>query len=744
MKKLISIVSISILTLLFTLFICSSIALAEENPKKQVIILVMDYVDAADILNADTPNLDTLIEKSGTGLMNIRAKNGYPCSSYMSLAVGNRVGTISNAGLSYNSTEMIKKIPNLYLDFIYPQKSGKLYALFTGRPYPPDGVVNLYTESIIKNARNYNPTYEIGQLGTIARDNNLTMAVLGNADSTHSLNRNSAILAMDEFGIVPCGNVGEQLIEKDSKSLGGVRSNHEALLENLEITLRHSDILIIDSGDTSRVEENSQNCADEVLEMHRRNALERNDRLLGEIIKRIDMAHTMLAIITPNTHKEMRLNNNFGLTPVIVYKPETSKGLLSSNTTRRMGLVSNVDFLPTVLSYYEFDDKFNNVGFTTVETADNSLKTLNQKLNLFQQLRQNRNPLHYLFMGLAFMTIVIGFLIYIGQRQKLLPYINYLIFSTLSIPIIFLFIGYTGYFSVMATILISLAAALTTGFLLGYMIKNPVHVLTLLTGITALLLTIDCFLGSSLMLLSPLGSDAIAGGRYYGIGNDYMGVLIASSIIFLALLLEKIPVKPLAKALTAVIPLIIVSIAIGHPQYGANVGGLITAVVTTGVFFLVMLESKISLKKLAIIGFAAILGVLIVARLDAVFSSNPSHAGKAINSLFMGGPEILTGIIATKLSILGSTLYNSSWSIILLISIITLIVSWLKSPVVMANILKGQNSTRKAIIILLISSITVFLFNDTGVIACALIILYLICCMWIDLYPEQYHQQRRR
>ncbi len=745
MRKPVSTIFLSILTLL-SIFIIgnNNISLAEDSPEKQAIILIMDYVDTADIINADTPNLDALVEKSGTGLMNIRAKNRYPSSSYMSLSVGARVGTISHAELSFNSRETVKEIPNLFKNGKYPQESGELYTLFTGRPYPPDGVVNLFTEPLIKNASHYNPVYEIGRLGTMARDNGLNIAVLGNADTSNSLNRNAAILAMDEFGIVPRGNVSQELLENNPKSLGGVRSNHKVLLSNMEEMLKTSDILVIDLGDTSRIEESRENCADDVLLIHRKNAIERNDKLLGEIIERIDMKSTMLAILTPNPNKEMFLNDNFGLTPIIIYTPEANKGLLSSNTTRRMGVVSNSDFLPTVLSYFDCGEKFNSVGMTTIKVENNSFEILDQKLNLFKQLRKSRNPLHYVFMLLALLTILGGYLIYVEKKKKLLPYLNFVIFSTLSIPIIFLFLGYTRYFSVAGTILISLIAAIITGFLLVRLVKDPIKGLILLTGVTALLLTIDCFRGSPLMLLSPLGSDAIAGGRYYGIGNDYMGVLLASSVISITLLLDKVNIKPVGKALIGGVPLTIIGIAIGHPHYGANVGGLITAIVTTGIFLLVIMERKLSLKQFVIIGIIAVLGVLIVARLDAMFSSNPSHAGKAINSLISGGPTIFKGIIITKLSILGSTIYHSNWSIILLISLLTLVISWRKSRSTFLNIAKMRTGISKAITILIISSLTVFLVNDTGVIAAALIILYLICCMWIGLYHTQYYQQRRR
>ena len=48
--------------------------------------------------------------------------------------------------------------------------------------------------------------------------------------------------------------------------------------------------------------------------------------------------------------------------------------------------------------------------------------------------------------------------------------------------------------------------------------------------ITVLLLIIDQITGAHLISCSPLGYDLINGSRYYGIGNEYMGILLELSV----------------------------------------------------------------------------------------------------------------------------------------------------------------------------------------------------------------------
>ncbi len=233
------------------------------------------------------------------------------------------------------------------------------------------------------------------------------------------------------------------------------------------------------------------------------------------------------------------------------------------------------------------------------------------------------------------------------------------------------------------------------------------------------------------MLISPLGSDAIAGGRYYGVGNDFMGILLASSVIFITILVYRLRIPPYLKALIGGSFLLIISMAIGHPKFGANVGGLITSLVTVGIFIMLITNHKTNFKRLALLGVIAIIGVIGVAQLDFLFSAAPSHAGKAINSLLNGGYQVFYSIIRTKLGILANTVYTSNWTIVMLISIALLAYLWYKQKTQITLLAIKLPDLAISMRVLLISAFTVFVVNDTGVIACALILTYIITSLWI-------------
>src|SRR5690606_31010874 len=139
----------------------------------------------------------------------------------------------------------------------------------------------------------------------------------------------------------------------------------------------------------------------------RKMAIERNDEFLGRLLYHLDLESTMVLIISPNPHKEMLSENNFGLTPVLIHNPNQPGGLVTSSTTRRTGLITNADILPTIFSYLEADFISASNGTNIKMTANNSINIINQELELFKNLRAARSPLHLLFISLILLTFVI-------------------------------------------------------------------------------------------------------------------------------------------------------------------------------------------------------------------------------------------------------------------------------------------------------------------------------------------------
>ena len=75
------------------------------------------------------------------------------------------------------------------------------------------------------------------------------------------------------------------------------------------------------------------------------------------------------------------------------------------------------------------------------------------------------------------------------------------------------------------------------------------------------IITIDSICGTYLMKNNIMSYDAIVGARYYGIGNEYEGITIASVILGLSVLIHY---KKVSKWLASIL-LLVILIPSAHP-----------------------------------------------------------------------------------------------------------------------------------------------------------------------------------
>jgi hypothetical protein len=108
--------------------------------------------------------------------------------------------------------------------------------------------------------------------------------------------------------------------------------------------------------------------------------------------------------------------------------------------------------------------------------------------------------------------------------------------------------------------------------------KEPIGPFGSVCMATLLLLAVDVVAGSRLQLDAPFGLSLLVSGRYYGIGNDALGVYCVSALVsaaWSAVLLRGRGRLPLLAAGTVGLLAVVAS---GWPGFGAKVGGTIALV----------------------------------------------------------------------------------------------------------------------------------------------------------------------
>lgn len=693
---------------------------SSSSPPRKVLIVVIDRIGLGDLSETNSPNILRLAERGGVALMNARVRyDAYGQGGYITLGAGGRALGGPNSGLAFNSGELLETPAGDYI------RAGDLYRARTGRRSAKGSVVNLYIEEMKKKSDVSLAGSVPGLLGEAVRNGGKRAALVGNADSLAPatqmgagyqaepvepiektpgsypeatlLHREASCIAMDENGLVPSGNVSSDLYAV-SRSAAGLRTDFKRLIVEARAGLATSDLLVVDMGQTSRVDEQADFYSEEALNRARATALGECDGALGVLVELIDTSRDMVVVCTPTPTRKMITDGDL-LTPLVIAGPGfTPDRRLESPTTRRVGLVSNYDVAPTTLEFLGLDipGEMDGRGLTSASAsadidglkryeerstgASTSRKTmvrvyvitaivLVSLFFLLLLLRVDALARHRLLWSLVMMSLLAGPLAYLVVPAFGIPRLNWLIPAAVG-----------------ASVLLALAArlfkprGLTPESESAPAMPEMVRPLLALSGATLLVILLDILLGSPLMSFSPFGSDVMMADRYYGIGNLYMGFAVGAALLFASLLvtvLGKSLERPWKRYAVFGAVLAATAFIVGFGRLGANFGGLITAL-AGGLVVLVRFEGgHVGLKKAVFVIVVLILCVAVLLAADVLLPGTSSHAGKAFSRADASGASALLSQVSRKLGATWSLTFASIWRLlVLLLAAGCLLVNW--------------------------------------------------------------------
>lgn len=422
------------------------------------------------------------------------------------------------------------------------------------------------------------------------------------------------------------------------------------------------------------------------------------DALLGSAAAQAAALDSRLVVIAPYA-LDADYARNERLTPVLLWGQGVPAGLLTSQSTRRPGLVTNTDFAPSIASEFgiarsEFHPLPFGFGWSAQASSGGILEAAQVSRSAVQQA-QGMRLLPYLAVVLGLYLLVVT----AGNKRGLLP-------DALSVV-------------PLAALTAALLAVSTLSFwILLPGLLGPSIVLTRITGssrASALLAagvlltqTGDLLIGSPLMQRSLLGHSPIEGARYYGIGNEAMGLLLGAALTVAA--------QFWASGKTAQFSLVVLmgAVVLLLGSAGAKAGGVLVSVAVFGTFLFAVSGRRLTGRIAALLG-AAVLGGIMLAALSNAFlmpAQTHSHIGEAVRRIASGGPSEAEDIIRRKLAVESRLAYHSAWAVLLWSGVFCTAVLWKRTP-----LLKTQTALRSAG---MVGVLTCLLLNDAGVVAAAI------------------------
>ena len=205
--------------------------------------------------------------------------------------------------------------------------------------------------------------------------------------------------------------------------------------------------------------------------------------------------------------------------------------------------------------------------------------------------------------------------------------------------------------SALQTALVALSLSIIITALLCRWIRSTMNRILIISLLTLGTLILDQWLGMNLIKESPLGYDVIAGARFYGMGNEYMGVLVGASCTAIAAIFQKFSSQKKPVMITALIMGTLTLFTIASPKLGANVGGTMAVFIALSSLALIIRNKKIRFHSIASIIVIMVISLTAIFFVDSLrVVDSQSHIGQTANTVKENGLGELLGIFHRKIS----------------------------------------------------------------------------------------------
>jgi hypothetical protein len=221
------------------------------------------------------------------------------------------------------------------------------------------------------------------------------------------------------------------------------------------------------------------------------------------------------------------------------------------------------------------------------------------------------------------------------------------------------------------------AVLIAAAALAGPWRRDPLGPPGAVAAVTVAVIGLDVMTGSRLQLGTPFGLSALEAGRFYGVGNNALGVYGASGILLAAWAGAALLRRSRARGVAVVAAIALFTVvASGWPGFGAKVGGTIAMVPGFLLVLAAVAGIRITWRRgllLIVSGLVLVTGFAVLNYL--VPATGPSDIGAFVGHVLHGGSG---GILQRKISANVGSLTTTVYSPIVPLAVIAaaLVLAW--------------------------------------------------------------------
>ncbi len=722
--------------LLLVIFLFCSLVPAEvqagadsDKKRRQVIVVICDYLTIDDLNRAELSNIHDFFGKGSIALLNTNTAGGRNRH--------NIAATISAGQVALSPTA--EPFVFGHRETIKGEDPMVLFTARTGVVPEKGNLIVLDIPSIRLANKSGEGGAEPGALADALQKKGLKTAAIGNSDTPSEFitNRSMAMIAMDSKGIIDKGNVSEEVLYYDPDDPIGYRTDYSKLEEIFLELQQQTDMVVIDPGDLVRLEKKREQFSEKVYERERENILREYDDFFGFLMENADLSSSIIIAVT-TTPADGNFTNNrfFGL--IGAWGDGMEEGLLTSPTTRQTGIITLTDIAPSIASYLQAPFFSTNGRAWQVVPEENNLSVMHniQERTVFTSFLRPIMVKGYVFIHLLVIAGILFFMFFDPEKAR---YLISLPLALLAVPLTWLLLSLFPITDIWlySVLFVVVAIALVLFSLLLARNRN-IDPLIILCMATVFGILLDTVTGGYLQKYAVLSYDPMGGARYYGIGNEYMGVLLGASIVGISLFVQRLQNHTTFQYLLTGIIFISVLAVLGSPRWGSNFGGFTASLIAFIFTFLRLLRIRMSPRNILIaIGVVGLLcvGVFILDYLRP--AELRSHFGQFAASIHKSGFSAIKEVVVRKISMNYKLIRSTVWTRVLLSSLLALGILFYRPVGIFRCLLTKNPAIAAGFSGSVLGAFMALIFNDSGIVAAATAIIFPSATLFYLVLKEQ-------
>lgn len=456
------------------------------------------------------------------------------------------------------------------------------------------------------------------------------------------------------------------------------------------------------------------------------------DDLVARVSAEIDFKTTLLLVYTSRPQEKIGIPNA-DLRPVVFKGPGFTSGILYSPSTRKKGMITGNDLRALVL---RFQNSKTGAVFP-IKNIPGEWRIIAESQPALVKNYAVRWPLltTYGYLQLGTIVLIVTGLIFRLWRRLITPLV-WIYLYLLAVPAAFIV---EAIFNPLNWTIITIETLGITGalFLAAYFLsqKNTFHILMWISFLTAGLVAIDGILNGRNESLSFLGYSVVSGARYYGIGNEYMGVLLGSYIVGAALIVPR-----LSKCRREILwsAAILIGLILIHPKFGADVGGGITAVLGLGTTNYLLLKQPMRIKKIVRL-FIITLAVIIFAGIWDLYvdPTSMTHLGQLLLAIRDHGFPAFLAIATRKLEMNYRLISQTPLTLVLIGVLLAIPFLYRYPPTKLKALREKYDESMAGVTGLSVTALIGMLVNDSGIASAAMVFMFGIGLILLIIVKEK-------